>query len=57
MGRQRQAANTMIEAVRVVSINQPNDAITLNVEFFSNSQFFFEMMKLIDDQFMIREHK
>lgn len=47
----------MIEAVRIVSINQPNDALTLNVEFFSNSQFFFEMMKLIDDQFMIREYK
>lgn len=47
----------MVEKTRIVSINGESDAITLDVEFFSNAEYFLNMMKLIDDHFLIREHK
>ena len=40
MTKRKQMANYLIENVRILSINEPNDALTLNMELFSNVDFF-----------------
>ena len=57
MNKRREAANVLIEAVRILSINEPNDALTLNVEFFSNVEYFHDIIKIIDTDFLSREYK
>ena len=57
MARKKTAGISLVEAVRIVSIFQPNDAITLDMEFFSNSNYFFDIMKLVDENFLIRDYK
>ena len=40
MTKRKQMANYLIENVRILSIKEPNDALTLNMELFSNVDFF-----------------
>ena len=47
----------LIENTRIVSINEQNDALTLDVCFISCNSFFTEIMKLIDSEFLQREYK
>ena len=57
IGKRNQAANLIIENTRIVSIREHNDALTLDVGFISCYSFFNEIMKLIDTEFLQREHK
>lgn len=57
IGKRNQAANLIIEHTRIVSIKEPNDALTLDVSFISCYSFFLEIMKLIDTEFLQREYK
>jgi len=47
----------LIEMTRIVSINEHNDAITLDVSFIECNSFFTEIMKLIDSEFLQRDYK
>lgn len=55
--KRTQAANMLIENTRIVSINEHNDALTLDVSFVECNSFFTEIMKLIDSEFLQRDHK
>ena len=57
MTKRKQMANYLIENVRILSINELNDALTLNMELFSNVDFFQELVKTIDSDFLSREYK
>lgn len=57
IAKRNQAANLIIENTRIVSIKEPNDALTLDVNFISSNSFFLEIMKLIDTEFLQREYK
>ena len=57
MNKRREACNTLIESVRILSINEPNDALTLSVELFENVDYFHEIIKFIDTDFLSREYK
>jgi len=57
IGKKNQAANLIIEHTRIVSIKEPNDALTLDISFISCYSFFLEIMKLIDTEFLQREYK
>ena len=57
MNKRREAANVLIENVRILSINEPNDALTLSVDFFSNVEYFNDIIKIIDSDFLSREYK
>ena len=47
----------LVEHVRVVRVNSENDALTIDVDFISNMDYFMKIMKLIDDEFLIREYR
>ena len=47
----------IVENTRIVSINEPNDALTLDVSFLGCFSFFMEIMKLVDTEFLQREYK
>ena len=57
IGKQTNAANMIVENTRIVSINEPNDALTLDVSFLGCFSFFMEIMKLVDTEFLQREYK
>lgn len=38
-------------------MKQADDALTFDVDFFSNVDYFIEIMKLVDDEFLQREYK
>jgi hypothetical protein len=52
-----QAISELVEQVRVISINGENDALTIDVEFVQNFDYFMKIMKLINDEFLIREYR
>jgi hypothetical protein len=43
--------------VRIITVNTENDALTIDVEFVQSFDYFMKMMKLINDEFLIREYK
>ena len=47
----------LIENTRIVSINEHNDALTLDVSLVECNPFFTEIMKLIDSEFLQRDQK
>lgn len=51
------ALGELVEHVRIISVRQPNDAITIDVELISNIDYFMKIMKLVDEEFLIREYK
>ena len=53
----QKASNELVEQVRVITINQENDALTIDVSSVSNVEFFVTLMKYIDDEFLQREAK
>lgn len=55
--KRQQAANMLIENTRIVSINEHNDALTLDVSLVECNPFFTEIMKLIDSEFLQRDQK
>ena len=57
MSKRNSAANMLIEMTRIVSINDHNDALTLDVTFIECNSFFNEIMKLIDSEFLQRDYK
>ena len=57
MNKRREAANVLIENVRILSINEQNDALTLSVDLFSNVDYFLDIIKIIDTDFLAREYK
>jgi hypothetical protein len=50
-----QAVSELIEHVRIITVNSPNDALTIDVDFITNMDYFMKIMKLIDEEFLIRE--
>ncbi len=52
-----QAVSELIEHVRIITVNSPNDALTIDVDFITNMDYFMKIMKLIDEEFLIREYK
>ena len=52
MTKQKKAADVIIEATRIVSIKDHNDALTLEVDFISCNHFLNEITKLIDPEFL-----
>ena len=40
-----------------MTVNSLNDSLTLDVDFIHNNDYFMKIMKLIDDEFLIREWK
>ena len=57
MSKRNSAANMLIENTRIVSINEHNDALTIDVSFIESNNFFNEIMKLIDSEFLQRDYK
>ena len=52
ISKRNHAANLMIENTRIVSIRDHNDALTFDVSFISSYNFFNDIMKLIDTEFL-----
>jgi hypothetical protein len=47
--KKSEAEDVLVEAVRVVSVAQENDAITLDTDLIENSEFFMNIMKTVDE--------
>jgi len=52
-----QAVSELIEHIRIITVNSQNDALTIDVDFITNMDYFMKIMKLIDEEFLIREYK
>lgn len=57
MREKEQAVSELIEHVRIITVNSPNDALTIDVDLISNMDYFMKIMKLIDDEFLMREYR
>jgi hypothetical protein len=52
----QEAEESIINAVRIVSINEENDAFTLDIEFYRNTRYFLEIMKMASNSlFLFKE--
>jgi hypothetical protein len=43
--------------VRIISVKTMSDALTIDVELISNIDYFMKIMKLVDEEFLIRDYK
>jgi hypothetical protein len=41
--------------VRIISVKTMSDALTIDVELISNIDYFMKIMKLVDEEFLIRD--
>jgi D-ribose pyranose/furanose isomerase RbsD len=56
--RERECAlSELVEHVRIISVKSPNDALTIDVELISNIDYFMKIMKLVDEEFLIRDYR
>lgn len=46
-----------MEHVRIISVKTMSDALTIDVELISNIDYFMKIMKLVDEEFLIRDYK
>lgn len=51
------ALSELVEHVRIISVKSPSDALTIDVELISNIDYFMKIMKLVDEEFLIRDYK
>lgn len=51
------ALNELVEHVRIISVKQKNDALTIDIDLLSNIDYFMKIMKLVDEEFLMREYK
>jgi hypothetical protein len=51
------ALSELVEHVRIISVKCPNDALTIDVELISNIDYFMKIMKLVDEEFLIRDYR
>lgn len=51
------ALSELVEHVRIISVKGLNDALTIDVELIENIDYFMKIMKLVDEEFLIREYK
>jgi hypothetical protein len=51
------ALNELVESVRIIAVKQENDALTIDINLLSNTDFFMKIMKLVDEEFLVREYK
>jgi len=54
MQEKQQYEDMLIEGVRVVSVANENDTLTLDPELFENTEFFMKIMKSVDDRFLMK---
>lgn len=52
-----EAANHTVQSIRVISVKQENDALTIDIDWISNTEYFLKIMKLVDEDFLFREYK
>lgn len=52
-----QALSELVENVRILSVKSESDALTIDVELLSNIEYFMKIMKLVDEEFLMREYK
>ncbi len=51
------ALSELVEHVRIISVKSLNDSLTIDVELIQNIDYFMKIMKLVDEEFLIREYK
>ena len=51
------ALSELVEHVRIISVRGLNDSLTIDVELIQNIDYFMKIMKLVDEEFLIREYK
>lgn len=51
------ALSELVEHVRIISVRSLNDSLTIDVELIQNIDYFMKIMKLVDEEFLIRDYK
>ena len=53
----QQALFELVENIRIITVKSTDDAITIDAQLISNIDYFMKIMKLVDEEFLIREYK